>query len=59
VVGAEIGGRKQLTKPVTGSPTASLHKRADDVMALKKQGVGLRAISREHSRCQSHPFIPS
>ena len=25
----------------------TLHKRADEVMALKRQGMGLRAISRE------------
>jgi DNA invertase Pin-like site-specific DNA recombinase len=29
-----------------GRPT-SLHKRAGEVLALKKQGMGLRAISRE------------
>lgn len=29
-----------------GRPT-SLHKRADEIMALKRQGMGLRAISRE------------
>ncbi len=36
-----------LVRAVKLGPQESLHQRADQVVALRKQGMGLRAISRE------------
>ena len=46
-------------KAVLGRPT-SLHKRADEVLALKKKGMGLRAISRQLGMAVSsvHSVLP-
>jgi DNA-binding CsgD family transcriptional regulator len=45
--GASPGSGAARAKGVRlGRPT-SLHKRADEVLALKKKGLGLRAISRQ------------
>jgi DNA invertase Pin-like site-specific DNA recombinase len=42
-----IGLAAARAKGVRLGRPASLHKRAGEVLALKKQGMGLRAISRE------------
>jgi hypothetical protein len=43
----DIGPRRSAVKGVRLGRPSTLHKRAGEVLALKKKGIGLRAMSRQ------------